>query len=337
LGGSGGIITRFYNAFRQKFAAPSPMLLKILGNGLPPVAWASSSVIYLVEHPLVARILARKGLLVFYIHGEIAAPKECAIPDISPAFAGQCFVPLESTKEEMVNWGAKPESIIVTGLVIEPELLSGAKKSFNLRILRLTAKEPLTVAFFISQAYPKPHIAKIKACVESVISKGMKAIVFSGTDPNKARQFQRIWLARPIRPDRQNLQIIMSKNRQEENKKTAELMDKIDIMVAAAHERTNWAIGLGLPMFVLFPLIGTYAQRNFDFALKRGVAYPLKTREDAKNLGARIIELQINGSLAQMAKNGFSVYNLNGARAIAEFIHRWWIHKNRATLPIINW
>lgn len=317
LGGSGGIITKLYNTIRQKSSSPNPIILKILSSGLD-INCEDSSAIFLVEHPLVARILANRGVPVFYIHGEIAAPDECVIPGIT-----KCFVPLELTKERMVNCGAASESILVTGLLIEPELAKAAEKNFDWRVARLNSNEPLTVAFFISQAYPKPHIDQIAAAVESVVGKGMKAIVFAGTEPLKARQMKnRLDIIRERNPqfNSENLKIVISNSRPEENRKTAELMSEVDIIVAASHERTNWAIGLGLPIFVLFPLIGTYAKKNFDFANDRGVAYPITNNDDAKNLGDRLNNLRERDTLKKLMQNGFPTYSLDGARFIADCV-----------------
>ncbi|MEO0093959.1 MAG: hypothetical protein ABIK67_06895 [candidate division WOR-3 bacterium] len=318
LGGYGGLITKFYNQFRQKLSVPSPTFLKLLSQGLK-VAVLNWRALFLAEHPLVARILANRGLKVFYIHGEIAAPRECAISDNVTI-----FVPLKSTKNQFVKFGVKPEAIVVTGLVIEPELLSDAEKNFNLRQARLNSNEPLTVAFFISQAYPRPHITKIFLAVESVVKDGMRAIVFTGTNPQKAALLQkRIELIRKrnhqINP--KNIMVVQSKNRREENRKTAELMKCIDVIVAASHERTNWAVGLGIPMFVLFPLIGTYAQLNYSFLEECGVAFPLKNEEAAQNLGEQIIKLQKDKILWQAAAKGFGSYDNMGAHFIANFIH----------------
>jgi len=303
--------------FRQKSASPSSIFITILGSGLK-IDNEDTPAIYLVEHPLVARILANRGLPVFYIHGEIAAPEECVIPGIT-----KCFVPLELTKERMVGCGATPESIIVTGLVIEPELVSTAENNYNLSRARLNTNEPLTIAFFISQAYPKPHINKIMAAVESVIRKGMKAIVFTWTEPKKARQMKnRLDLISERNPkfNAENLKIIISNSRPAENQKMGEFMKEVDIIVAASHERTNWAVGLGLPIFVLFPLIGTYAKQNFDFAFDQGVALPIPKIEDASNLGDRLNKLCGRSILKEMMQNGFSTYSLDGARFIADYV-----------------
>lgn len=328
IGGSGGIITRLYNFFRQKSAVPSPIFLKLLGFGLDTFLKGFAGII-LVEHPLLARILANSRIdpswverpdsgevPVYYIHGEIAAPKECALTgDVIT------FVPLDWTKQRLITSGIKPESIVVTGLLIEPELVENAKKNFDLRISRLKSNEPLTVAFFISQAYPKPHITKIINAVESVAKKGMKAIVFTGTDRNKAYQIK--YEVEPVKSrNPHKIKLMMSENQQEENRQTAELMEVIDIMVTASHERTNWSVGLGIPIFILYPLIGTYARENYEFSLNQRVSYPIKTIEDAKTLGDILTHMQEDNTLMKMAHNGFSIYHLNGAQVIAEYLNK---------------
>ncbi|MDH5683061.1 MAG: hypothetical protein OEZ20_01120 [candidate division WOR-3 bacterium] len=317
IGGSGGIVTKLYNFLRQKSAIPSPIFLKLLGSGLDNFLKGFSGIV-LIEHPLVARILANRNIPVFYIHGEIAAPKECAIPGKVIT-----FVPLDWTKERLIALGVKPELIVVTGLLIEPELLKEAKKNFDLRLARLNSNQPLTIAFFISQAYPKEHITKIIAAVESIAEKGMKTIVFTGTSQNKAIEFQHqieSIIERNPQICSENIKVVMSKSRQEENQRTAELMSQIDVMVAAAHERTNWAVGVGLPMFVLYPLIGTYARPNFEFALNQGVSNPLKTIGDAKTLGDKLIRMHKNNTLIKMVQRGFSEYSLDGVQLTTRYL-----------------
>ena len=181
----------------------------------------------------------------------------------------------------------------------------------------------MTVAFFISQAYPKPHIEKIIVGVESVIRKGMRAIVFTGTEPQKGQYIKKqleLILKRNPQYKPESFKIIISNSRHEENQKTAEFISEVDIIVAASHERTNWAVGLGLPIFVLFPLIGTYAEQNFDFAFDREVAHPIRNLEAAKNLGEKLIEMHKAGTLSKMAKCGFSSYSLNGTEFIVDYL-----------------
>jgi hypothetical protein len=341
LGGRGGISTKLYNWLRQsqtEISADSA-IIKILGRDLKRT-YQDFKGICLVEHPLVARILGNV-CRTWYIHGEIAAPPECAIGGIE-----KVFVPLEETKDRLISFGADPETIVVTGLMIEPGLADSAEKSFQARLKRIESSQPLTVGFFTSGAYPKEHMKKILLGAKSVIDQKMRAIIFAGTRPEKfewlkkkmkkwgfavvvenpaLRQAQGGERSRTTRGGEDmgedsgeekdgNVWLVTRKTRQADTQRAVELLPNIDVFVSASHERTNWAVGLGLPMFVLFPLIGTFASLNFDFAQRQKVAYPLDSLEKAKTLGKIINELRENGQLTQMAQNGFGVHKINGVR-----------------------
>jgi hypothetical protein len=189
---------------------------------------------------------------------------------------------------------------------------------------RIESNEPLTVGFFTSGAYPKEHMKKILWGAKSVIDQKMRAIIFAGTRINKFE-----WLKKQMKnwgvevtEDRGegsekeatgDVLLVSRKTRQADTQRAVELLPRIDVFVSASHERTNWAVGLGLPMFVLFPLIGTFASLNFEFAQRQKTAYPLDSLEKAKNLGEIITEFGQTGQLTQMAQNGFGVHKINGA------------------------
>ena len=334
LGGRGGISTRLYNWLRQsqtEISADSA-IIKILGRDLKRT-YQDFKGICLVEHPLVARILGNV-CRTWYIHGEIAAPPECAISGIE-----KIFVPLEETKDKLISFGADPETIVVTGLMIEPGLVDSAEESFQARLKRIESSQPLTVGFFTSGAYPKEHIKKILWGAKSVIDQKMRAIIFTGTRPKKFEWFKKEmkrWRFK-VREDKEgeqisvpsgnldedknaNVWLVTRKTRQADTQRAVELLPKIDVFVAASHERTNWAVGLGLPMFVLFPLIGTFASLNFEFAQRQKVTYPLDSLEKAKTLGKIISELRENGQLTQMALNGFGLHRINGVCEAASYL-----------------
>jgi hypothetical protein len=88
-------------------------------------------------------------------------------------------------------------------------------------------------------------------------------------------------------------------------------------MVAAAHERTNWAVGLGLPMFALLPNIGPFARGNFEFASEQGVCLPLADVAAALGLADTIAALRHSGRLAEMARNGWGRHAISGADTTA--------------------
>ena len=318
LGGKGGITTKLYNRLRQRQTEPSgdSILIKLLGRDLKG-AYHDFKGICLVEHPIVARILA-DVCRTWYIHGEIAAPPECAIKGIE-----KIFVPLEETKDRLVSFGVDPNAIVVTELMIEPGLVESAEKSFEDRLKRIESNEHLTVGFFTSGAYPKEHMKKILWGARSVIDQKMRAIIFAGTRPKKFEWFKKqmknwgveIVVDRGEGSEKEasgNVLLVTRKTRQADTQRAVELLPQIDVFVSASHERTNWAVGLGIPMFVLFPLIGTFASLNFEFAQRQKTAYPLDSLEKAKDLGKTIIELRQNGQLTQMAQNGFGVHKING-------------------------
>jgi hypothetical protein len=252
--------------------------------------------IVLVDHPLLAHLLA-PVTRVAYLHGEIAAPAIAAVKD-----AWRILVPTPQTRERMIAAGVRPDAVQVTGLVIEPELVSIAQAALAARLARLKSGPPLTVAFFTSGAYPLPHLCAIVTAAESARKAGHRVIIFAGTDKTKAK----------VLPS-----ALVFNSRQEENLKTAELFPRIDLFVAAAHERTNWAIGLGLPMFALLPHIGPFAQKNFQFAFEQGCCLPL---DGEKDFGTQINRLCLTGRLAAMAQAGWNQHPLTGAKSIAQFL-----------------
>ncbi len=89
------------------------------------------------------------------------------------------------------------------------------------------------------------------------------------------------------------------------------------MLVAAAHERTNWAVGLGLPMFALMPNIGPFAAGNYAFASEQGTCLPLEGIAGAAGLADTIADLRRSGRLAEMARNGWGRHAITGAEAIA--------------------
>jgi len=327
ISGKGGLATPFYNLIRRRSGDNSPdsLTIKILGRDLKR-AYKNFPGICLVDHPLIAKALA--GVCrVGYVHGEIAAPEECAIPGVE-----KILVPLEETKAKLAACGAGKEAIEVCGLMIEPGLVDTAEISYKIRLERINSGQTLTVGFFTSGAYPKEHVEKIVLGARSIIEAKMKAIIFCGTNLHKfewVRNEFRNAKMRIVEDNEQtftgdfdfDLLLVFRKTRQEDTQRAVELVPLLDVFAAASHERTNWSVGLGLPMFVLFPLIGTFASQNFEFAQKQKVVYPLDSPEKAKNLGEILSGLRQNDQLAEMARNGFGIHNIDGVRiAISDLL-----------------
>jgi len=316
LGAQGGPATWLYNRLRSPDAGPSRPQLSLLGSTLRR-DFAGYDGIVLVDHPLLAHILA-DTCRVAYVHGEIAAPCSSAVPG-----AWRTFVPLESTSARLEAYGVKRAALTVTGLLIEPRFLTWAQSSFSARLARLSSIGvrssesgiPLTVAFFTSGAYPRPHMHRIMTAAVSAAQAGHRCLIFWGAGWLRAARAQ-LFLRRFSLTEEQ-VRPLWSRDRLAETARAAELLPRLDVMVAAAHERTNWAVGLGLPMFALFPHIGPFARENYAFASQQGVCLPLTSMEDAHRFGKTLSELHRSGRLAEMARSGWGRYPITGAAAVA--------------------
>jgi hypothetical protein len=311
FGGQGGLSTSLYNRLRPPHGRPSRLQLSTLGRSIRK-RLSGHEGICLVDHPLLAHILAPVCRVV-YIHGEIAAPGVSAVPD-----AWRTFVPLESTATRLEVSGVRREALSVTGLLIEPDVVAAAEASYQARLPRLESDRPLVVGLFLSGARPRPHVARLTACVESLAKSGHKSFVFPGTGESVAASMRSELRRRGVPDDA--VHVVSSRGRNDETRRTAELLPSLDVMVAAAHERTNWAIGLGLPMFALLPHIGPFARENFEFATAQGVCLSLTSSADAAALGSTLDALRRSGRLAEMARNGWGKHAINGAAAAARVL-----------------
>ncbi len=218
--------------------------------------------------------------------------------------AWRILVPLEYTASRLVAAGISRENLCICGLFIEPEIAAVAPAAFAERQQRLSSSAAtLTIGFFTSGAYPAPHLRAIDTAVASVLAAGHQVLVFAGCGQSRLKSCE----ARTF------------SSRQEENCATAASFTQLDCLVAAAHERTNWAVGLGLPMFALLPHIGPFAHENFGFAEAQGVCLPLSEPE---NFGREIRKLHHQGRLAEMSAAGWEKFPITGAETAASYLNR---------------
>jgi len=298
IGAKGGVITDLYNKIRQRATIPNLPICTIPEQDYDRI---------LVSHPLLARYLQN----VWYIHGEIAAPQECRMCNVD-----KVIVPIEETKDKFVEFGVKPDNILVTGLLIDEDLVNCAEENYQKRISRIKSDKALTIGFFISGAYPEPHIKKIITAISSISKENHRAIVFIGTEIKKTREFIKR-LNKIQAQTKSSILFVQGKDRRDYVKRINRLIPLLDCFIAASHEHTNWALGLGLPMFVLFPMIGSYAIENFKFAYEQGVAYPLQSIADAQNLDKIILQLRDSGELIRMGQRGVGKFSIDGAKRTA--------------------
>ncbi|MEO0074933.1 MAG: hypothetical protein ABIK31_02355 [candidate division WOR-3 bacterium] len=303
-GSYGGIMTKLYNHLRNKSNVMKRSFCSVNMRGYDHI---------IVSHPLLARMLKR----VWYLHSEIATPKESILFDVE-----KIVVPIDYTANKMIEQGIARERIFISGLLIAPELIHSAKSDYEQRLLRIKKKQILTIGLMVSGAYPKPHIRKILSAIQSLQKTTHRLIVFLGANLQKANKLIRE-LSNNCSRDTSSSStciFISGRSRQSYQKRVNRLLPMLDLLVGASHEYTNWAIGLGLPLLTLFPMIGGYALENFNFMQKQGVSYPIRTDDDAKNLDEIVHHLLSSGMLLSMVEHGFNRFDINGAMKIAHWL-----------------
>ncbi len=277
-----------------------------------------------VAHPLLVAILKGKAGLI-YQHGELAAPNEAVVRG-----ADFVLVPTSKAADVFVKGGYQKDQVVVTGLCLEPALVKQAGDCFEQRLRRINGQESLTGAFFSSGAEPKAHIDKlVNSAVHAVVSGGkailiaqqggrfVKAATYAFGRLNISADF--ITSADFIPAESSAALIVEYSGRRELDIFTARLFDRFDYFVAPSHERTNWALGLGLPMFTTEPTFGPFSPLNQEILLRAGVAESLDLNR-AATFGVRLKDLRQQGTLSDMAQNGWNRLEINGFEKAAEFL-----------------
>ena len=90
--------------------------------------------------------------------------------------------------------------------------------------------------------------------------------------------------------------------------------------MSPSHERTNWALGLGLPIFVLSPTIGPFSPLNASLIFKSEVGENITDIQFASNFGALLNNSQRKKKLMTYSQNGWGKYKIDGFNKIADFL-----------------
>jgi hypothetical protein len=261
------------------------VLLDVLGRDLR--RWAGDRGLVVVDHPAVAGALGGRED-VWYAHGEMAAPPEAIVRD-----AARILVPTEETAAAFVRGGVSPERVLVTGICVEPGLVPLAEDAMLARRARIAGRAPLAVAFFSSGAEPTAHVAALAAGAASVVAAGHRAIVF-------ARRRGRLEAA--VRAA--GLEVVGFDGREELDRVTAARFAELDAVVSPPHERSNWAVALGMPFLLVGPDVGPFAPRNRAILLRAEVAAEVESSAAARQLGATLDALRSSGRLLSMSEKG---------------------------------
>ena len=327
LAGGRGPLTALYNSLRRHsdFSSTGPLMC-LLARDLERTELGKHNPL-VVAHPMLASFLKERAFL-FYQHGEIVAPSESLVPGVQ-----SILVPLSETADAFLAAGVPEQSVVVTGLCIEPGLVEIAEAAFEARLERLSNHDPMCGAFFSSGAEPRRHVELLASAAVAACLAGGRAQLFARRNGRLARiasaKFRAAGielqvLTEPLDNERPlpGAVLFCYDSRPHLNQLTENRFNDFDYFVAPAHERSSWAIGLGLPMFVVDQPIGSYAPLNSAFVLNRGVAKTLRGREDAEGFGQTLARLRTTGRLQQMAEAGRGKFDVNGFWFIAEYLSR---------------
>jgi hypothetical protein len=320
LAGKGGPVAALYHRVRGNVDYDRDSgLLRILGADLR--RWAGDDGIVVVDHPAVVGALGGRPD-VWYFHGELVAPPEAIVRK-----AVRIFVPREEVAGEFVRGGCHPEQVLVTGICVDPDLVAGAFERAAARRERIAGDGPLALAFFSSGAEPQAHVRALAAGAAAVAASRHRAIVFArrgGALEAAVREAGGEALAggpalpgaaaRGIAPE-----IVLFDSREDLDRRTAERFAGIDAVVSPPHERSNWAIALGVPFFLVGPDIGPFAPRNRSLLLRSGVAAEIRDEGHAWGLPVLLDELRAKRLLLRMAEMG-SARPVDGFRRAARML-----------------
>jgi hypothetical protein len=294
-------------------------MLEVMGRPLRE-AFLDDPTPLVVGHPLLAAILKGKQGL-FYQHGEIAAPRESWVWG-----SQRTLVPLSHTADTLIEAGFDAESIFVSGLCIEPAIVSQAEAAFEARLDRLSESDPLCGAFFSSGAEPRKHVESIAAAALSALEAGGRVVVLARESGALAarvsasfgaaeRELAVVRSPQDIPQDEARLCVYA--DRRQLDGFAGALFGTFDYFVAPSHERTNWALGLGLPMFIADPPVGSMSPLNRRFLLSSGVASVIADTRVASEFGESLESLRQTGELSRMAESGWGRYDTRGFANIA--------------------
>lgn len=309
------------------YAKPS-FSRRLLGRQLVK-KFGSSNTPLVVSHPALIGILTGRENLI-YQHGELVAPDESFVPG-----ASLVFVPTTEVADRFLGAGYSSGQVSVTGLCIEPELVGSAKDNFSRRQNRLNSPGELCGGFFSSGAEPKEHIGYLAASALSVVRNGGRAVIVARQSGKLAALVHGLFqksdaccvevstetdIPRELPP----ATLLKYRTRRELDTLTSLVFSHLDYFVSPAHERVNWAAGLGLPMVALLPTTGPYAPLNLELVCRAGVAVSSVELGPPNTFHWNVSRLHSDGKLATMSQAGWNSHPIAGFDTIAtELISRF--------------
>ncbi len=319
-GAQGGLASFLYNKARgpQTDGTQKKKTIKVLGKSLRKYFEGYDGIV-LAAHPILAQILG-DACRVFYIHGEIASPLEFDISN-----AEKILAPLQKTADAFTAAGISRDKIIITGLMLEPELAAETELINAERLNRLESGGKTTIGFYTSGAYPKIHVWQIIEAADHILKNNLGNIIIScGTEKRHFERFNSAFGQYEPITDREQFKQGESRillqhdpDRQGLTLQEIDMLHRIDLAVMAAHERTNWTIGLNLPTIFLKPNIGNFSPGNHEYALEHGIVFPHKEGHITEAIDRFIVAWR---GKDEILKKPAEDYNCSGSYNAADII-----------------
>ena len=276
-------------------------IARLLGRRLR--RWAGAAEVCVVDHPILVQALGDHPQL-WYMHGESGVPPEAVVRG-----SHRTLVPTEDAARRFAELGAAPDSVCVTGLCIESELVVSSADRARERRRRFAGKAPLCVGAFSSGAEPRSHVDALVAGVRSLSASGHRVLVFACRGGRLDRQV----VSSP------GVDWVRFEGRAELDQRTVEHFAAFDAVLSPAHERSNWALGLGLPFVLVGPDIGPFPPRNREILEAAGVSRSVDSVSEAGQLGERLRAWRASGELEAMSRAGEGRV-IEGFRVAAEAV-----------------
>ena len=323
-GAQNNSLGKLYGYLRKNTDYNQPsFLIDLLGRKIKK-KYLNNTDALIVAHPLLVAILKQKSDL-YYQHGELIAPDESIVHG-----ADFVFVPTQKVAERFYKFYSDKQ-VIVTSLCIEPSIAQIAKDCYHQRLARYENSAFLCGGYFSSGAEPEEHLDKLIGTFLSTVKAGHKAIAFvrqHGKFYTKISKllaeqnivFHHFTISDAVPLQLPSVSVVIFKNRREENILSTRFFRFLDYFVSPSHERTNWAAGLGLPIFVTDPPIGPFSPLNRKFILDNNIGNVIVDKLETESFSEKLIHLKQSGQLAAYAENGFGKYEINGFKNIVEFI-----------------
>jgi len=270
------ILSELYNKIRDRKSNSSKdsIMLRLLARDIRQY-FKNYEGLILVAHPLLVQLLGASKRVI-YIHGEIAAPQEFVL-----SRAQKIYVPLRETAQRMIAAGVPSEKIEMTGLMLEPELENKRQLIIESRHNRLKNNHPPVIGCFNSGAYPRRHVENMVKLIRQVLNNNHGRIIISAGNnktkfeyfKNYLSEFMPCFSTKEFLNSQSGLLILHDQDREKLTLQEIKVLEHIDLLVMAAHERVNWCVGLGMPALLLTPHYGNFARQNYEFTTANALVY----------------------------------------------------------------